>query len=131
MYRNTLCTATHCLQKYIMYSNTLCTIIHYVQQYIMYRNTLCTGIHCLQQYIVYSNTLCTAIHYVQQCIVVAYWPFVKVLFGVLANLQKAIIRSSCMSVRPHGTIRLQLDVFSRISAFGYFSKICRENSKFD
>jgi hypothetical protein len=36
----------------------------------------------------------------------------------------------CPSFRPHGTIRLPLDRFSRNLMFRYFSKICSENSSF-
>jgi len=49
-------------------------------------------------------------------------------------LKEALNSSSCvslfLSVRPHGTTQLPLDVFSRNLVFEYFSKICRGNSSF-
>jgi hypothetical protein len=47
--------------------------------------------------------------------------------GHIRRLGK-IAKCFVMSVRPHGTTRLPLDGFSWILIFGYFSKICRENS---
>jgi len=53
--------------------------------------------------------------------------------GAFAKLRKASI-SCVMSVRlfvcPHGTTRLPLDGFSWIVVFEYFSKNCREDSRF-
>jgi len=44
--------------------------------------------------------------------------------------KKRLLAASCMSVCPHGTIRLPLDGLSSNLIFQYFSKICRENSRF-
>ena len=54
-------------------------------------------------------------------------------FGAFAKLRKATIRFA-MSVRPsicsHGTTRLPLDGVSWNVTFEYFSKNCRQNSRF-
>jgi hypothetical protein len=47
--------------------------------------------------------------------------------GAFPKLRKAL---SCLSVCPHGTIRLALDGFRWNFIFQLFSKICREKSSF-
>jgi len=44
------------------------------------------------------------------------------------NCDKRLLALSCLSVRPHGTVRLQLNGFIRNFVFEYFSQICRKNS---
>jgi len=46
------------------------------------------------------------------------------------NSENRLLASSCLSVHPHGTIRIPLDGFSRKFIFEDSSKICRENSSF-
>jgi len=65
-----------------------------------------------------------------------YWEANRPLafLGAFAKLRKRLLASSCLfvcpSVRPHGSARLPLDGFSWNLIFEYFSKICRENSRF-
>ena len=51
------------------------------------------------------------------------------LLGAPAKLRRVTI-SFVMSVRPHGTTRLPLDVFSINLMLEDLSKTCRENSRF-
>jgi hypothetical protein len=46
--------------------------------------------------------------------------------GAFATLQKRLLSSSCLSVRPHGTTRLPLDGYSCNWMFEHFLKTCRE-----
>jgi len=46
------------------------------------------------------------------------------------KVTNSFLISVCPSVRQHGTIRLPLDGFSFNFIFEYFSKVCRENSRF-
>ena len=50
----------------------------------------------------------------------------------LQNCEKRLLTSSCLSVRlsvrPHGTTRLQLDGYLLNLTFEYFPKVCREKS---
>ena len=59
---------------------------------------------------------------------------VNVLLARSQNCEKLPLASSyppvCLSVCPHGTARLPLKEFLLNLIFQYFSKICRENSKF-
>jgi hypothetical protein len=53
--------------------------------------------------------------------------------GALAKLRNAtvsLVRSLCLSACPHGTFRLPLKGFLWNLIFVYFSKLCRENSRF-
>ena len=43
------------------------------------------------------------------------------------NSEQRLLASSCLSVCPSGTTRLQQEEFSLNLIFEYFSKICREN----
>ena len=51
----------------------------------------------------------------------------------LQNCKKRLLTSSCLSVRlsvrPHGTTRLQLDGYLLNFTFEYFPKVCREKSR--
>jgi hypothetical protein len=52
------------------------------------------------------------------------------LSGTFVKLQKATIgfvMSVCMSVRPHGTAGLQLELFHEILCLSIFLKTCPEN----
>ena len=54
----------------------------------------------------------------------------ELFVGAFAKLLKRLLASSCLSVRPHGTIRLPQDGFPCNVMFECFSKMCRENSSF-
>jgi hypothetical protein len=62
------------------------------------------------------------------------WFVTHVVSGAIAKLRKATVSfvmsvhpSVCLSVYPHGTTQLSLNVFSWNLIFDTISKICREN----
>jgi len=62
-----------------------------------------------------------------------YAKFRKTLINVEMSFFHVYLSASlsvCPSDRPHGTPRLPLNGFSLNMMRKYFSKICRENSKF-
>ena len=53
---------------------------------------------------------------------------ILIYWALWQNWEKLSLAWSCLSVRPHGTARLPLKVFSCNLIFEYFSMICPENT---